>query len=200
MENSTTIGILTESHLISKGLQYVLSKSRKLSVANVAELNSDIEEYIKFNHINLLIVSDSVLQNKDILKLYKTSKNLQFGIVRTQHLPTNPMFEFIIDFEINETEEIVNTKVNELITKLCPQDQVTVENSELSKREVEILRMVALGHTNQVIAELLFISIHTVVTHRKKITAKLGIKTISGLTVYALLNNIIESSEMEELN
>ncbi len=200
MENNTTIGILTESHIISKGLQYVLSKSRKMSVANIADINGDIDEYIRFNHISLLIVSDYVFQNKDILKLYKTSKNLQFGILRTQHIPINPMFEFIIDLGLNETEEAINTKTNELIAKLCPHDQITVENSELSKRETEILRMVALGHTNQVIAELLFISIHTVVTHRKKITAKLGIKTISGLTVYALLNNIIESGEMEELN
>ena len=58
---------------------------------------------------------------------------------------------------------------------------------------------VALGLTNSQIAEKLFISQHTVVTHRKKITSKLGIKTISGLTVYALLNNLIEIGDVDEL-
>ncbi|NOY35953.1 MAG: helix-turn-helix transcriptional regulator [Chlorobi bacterium] len=61
----------------------------------------------------------------------------------------------------------------------------------LSKREINILRLVALGNTNKEIAEKLFISTHTVITHRKNITRKLGIKTVSGLTVYAILNKII---------
>ena len=48
------------------------------------------------------------------------------------------------------------------------------------------------------IGEKLFISIHTVTTHRKNITQKLGIKTVSGLTVYAILNGIINLEEISE--
>jgi len=67
----------------------------------------------------------------------------------------------------------------------------------LSKRETEILRNLALGLTNQEIADKLFLSIHTVMTHRKKITRKLAIKTVSGLTVYALMNKLVDIREVE---
>ena len=69
---------------------------------------------------------------------------------------------------------------------------------KLSEREKTILRLVALGHTNRDIAEKLFISTHTVITHRKNITRKIGIKTVSGLTVYALLNHLVEMDEIQE--
>ncbi|MEA1898547.1 MAG: LuxR C-terminal-related transcriptional regulator, partial [Bacteroidota bacterium] len=59
-----------------------------------------------------------------------------------------------------------------------------------------ILRHVAMGSTNKEIGEKLFISIHTVTTHRKNITQKLGIKTVSGLTVYSILNGIINLEEV----
>lgn len=65
--------------------------------------------------------------------------------------------------------------------------------NELTHREKEILKRVAMGYSNKEIAEGLYISIHTVITHRKNITSKLGIKSISGLTVYAIINRIIDS-------
>jgi regulator of cell morphogenesis and NO signaling len=66
------------------------------------------------------------------------------------------------------------------------------EGEELSDREKEILVSVAKGMLNKEIADQYNISIHTVISHRKNITRKTGIKTVAGLTVYALLNNLIE--------
>lgn len=71
------------------------------------------------------------------------------------------------------------------------------DNYELSEREIEILTSVAKGMTNKEIADLHNISIHTVISHRKNITRKTGIKTVSGLTVYALINNLIDQSDIE---
>ena len=65
------------------------------------------------------------------------------------------------------------------------------EGEELSAREKEILVCVANGMLNKEIADKFCISIYTVITHRKNITRKTGIKTVAGLTVYALLNNLI---------
>ena len=68
---------------------------------------------------------------------------------------------------------------------------------DLSDREKEILVNVALGLLNKEIADKLNISINTVITHRKNITRKTGIKTVAGLTVYAILNNLIDISSIE---
>lgn len=71
------------------------------------------------------------------------------------------------------------------------------ESQELSAREKEILICVAKGMLNKEIADLYSISIYTVITHRKNITRKTGIRTVAGLTVYALLNNLIDSGSVE---
>ncbi len=70
------------------------------------------------------------------------------------------------------------------------------EGGELSAREKEILVCVAKGMLNKEIADKLNLSIYTVITHRKNITRKIGIKTVAGLTVYALLNNLIDISSI----
>ena len=65
------------------------------------------------------------------------------------------------------------------------------EPEPLSQREKEILVLVSKGYMTKEIAEMLHISANTVNTHRKNITAKTGIKSIAGLTVYAMINNLI---------
>ena len=71
------------------------------------------------------------------------------------------------------------------------------EGEALSAREKEILVCVAKGLLNKEIADQCNLSIHTVITHRKNITRKTGIKTAPGLTVYALLNNLIDINTFE---
>ena len=70
-------------------------------------------------------------------------------------------------------------------------------NEDLSEREIEVLVAVAKGLQNKEIAETLNISVHTVMSHRKNIIAKTGIKSIAGLTVYALMNGLIEESAIK---
>ena len=77
------------------------------------------------------------------------------------------------------------------------QDNSETEEYDLSAREKEILVCVAKGMLNKEIADACNLSIHTVITHRKNITRKTGIKTVAGLTVYALLNNLIDSSSID---
>lgn len=70
-------------------------------------------------------------------------------------------------------------------------------NKELSLRETDVLQQIVKGITNKEIADKLNISLNTVLTHRKNITTKLGIKTVSGLTFYAIMNGIISGEEIE---
>ncbi len=67
------------------------------------------------------------------------------------------------------------------------------KNKELSSREIDVLQLIVKGITNREIADKLNISLNTVLTHRKNITAKLGIKTVSGLTFYAIMNGLVSS-------
>jgi regulator of cell morphogenesis and NO signaling len=71
------------------------------------------------------------------------------------------------------------------------------EREALSEREKEILVGVAKGLLNKEIADQYNISIYTVISHRKNITRKTGIKSVAGLTVYALLNGLIDISSVE---
>ena len=71
------------------------------------------------------------------------------------------------------------------------------EREALSAREKEILVSVAQGLLNKEIADKHHISINTVITHRKNITRKTGIKTVAGLTAYAILNNLVDINSFE---
>jgi len=70
-------------------------------------------------------------------------------------------------------------------------DPLNCEPVILSERENEIIKLVAEGNTNGKIAELLFLSNHTVNTHRKNIMAKLGVKNTAGIVMYAVKMNIV---------
>jgi two-component system, NarL family, response regulator NreC len=64
--------------------------------------------------------------------------------------------------------------------------------AELSEREIEVLRLIALGHTNNEIADQLFLSVRTVETHRAHIQQKLGVSTRAELVRYALDHDLID--------
>jgi DNA-binding NarL/FixJ family response regulator len=65
------------------------------------------------------------------------------------------------------------------------------EGMKISMREAEIIKFIAEGFTNKEIADKLFLSAHTVTTHRKNIMAKLGVNNTAGLMMYAIKNNIV---------
>ena len=63
---------------------------------------------------------------------------------------------------------------------------------KLTKREIEILKLIAQEYTNQEIAKKLFISTYTVETHRKNLMSKLGVKNSVGLVVYAMSEGLVD--------
>lgn len=66
----------------------------------------------------------------------------------------------------------------------------------LSAREIEVLILVVKGFINKEIADRLNISLTTVISHRKNITEKLGIKSVSGLTIYAVMHGYVEADSI----
>lgn len=75
---------------------------------------------------------------------------------------------------------------------------LTVQKThEISQRELDVLKLVAQGYINKEIADKLNISLNTVLSHRKNITAKLGIKTVSGLIFYCITHGYLQADEIE---
>lgn len=77
-----------------------------------------------------------------------------------------------------------------------PDDAKSTDSQDLTTREREILVCVVKGMTNKRIAEHLYLSQHTVVTHRRNIGQKLQIKSPSALALYAMMHGLIESSDI----
>lgn len=74
-------------------------------------------------------------------------------------------------------------------------DAFSCEPVTLSERESEIIILIAEGYTNVQIAEQLFLSNHTVGTHRKNIMSKLGVKNTAGIVMYAVKTNLISPNK-----
>lgn len=99
-------------------------------------------------------------------------------------------------FTVTDTMEFITTKIKKAYNKCnCQKTQA----EELSKRETDVLILLVKGLSNKEIADKLNISIHTVISHRKNITEKIGVKTLPGLTIYAISKKIISLDTPESL-
>ena len=98
---------------------------------------------------------------------------------------------------IKAPQEIIIEQLQQLMANDNSGNLSGETNKDLSTRETDVLQLIVKGITNKEIADKLNISLNTVLTHRKNITAKLGIKTVSGLTFYAIMNGIISGYDIE---
>ena len=97
---------------------------------------------------------------------------------------------------IKASQEVIIEQLEQLFTG--ENNSISSDNNkELSTRETDVLQLIVKGSTNKEIADKLNISLNTVLSHRKNITTKLGIKTVSGLTFYAIMNGIISGDDIE---
>ena len=78
-----------------------------------------------------------------------------------------------------------------------PVSTISEKNENLTDREIEILTCVVKGMTNKEIAHKLFLSTHTVISHRRNITRKLEIHSTAGLTIYAIVNKLISIEDIK---
>ncbi len=186
---SGVVIVVHSNDIVRKGLSSIvrgIAGIRVVEQANLGEFDfraSDILGYMfessALSHFKTLGGVCAKSKPKGIL-IYADSKRIDSDL---PFIETNFSTDRIIDI-VKET--FSNSK-----TFLENQD------NELSMREVDVLKCVALGMSNKEIAEKLFISIHTVITHRKNITAKLDIKSASGLTIYAIMEGYIEPSSID---
>ena len=93
--------------------------------------------------------------------------------------------------------EILEEKVGVQESATANAEEVKRNEDALSDREREIVHCVVCGLSNKQIADELFISLNTVLTHRKNIARKLNIHSVAGLTIYAIVNKIVNIDELQ---
>lgn len=175
-------------YLITRGLSDILKEiNGNINLKNFHSLE-EAKSFIIDNRLDLLIVENintERLFTPNIIQNLGHTKVIIIGKSEINHLNDLYDYEFIPK---NISKEQVYKKFNDLLNY----DKIEYNEEDiLSEREKEIVKLIALGFSNKEIADKLFLSIHTITTHRKNISKKLGIKTISGITIYAVLNGII---------
>ncbi|MDY5824553.1 MAG: response regulator transcription factor [Candidatus Coprenecus sp.] len=195
--NHKRVLIITPSRIVAEGLITILTQAGGFTIERViASISRENENLLHTIPADIIIVDPSMF-GFNILQTLKNRLS-EFTTAPLVSLSTMPMSRTIaanFDEQISMFDtapEIVKKLRNITIVDTSNSEESQDNNiGELTSREKEILVKVASGHSNKQIADQLNLSVHTVITHRKNITHKTGIKTIAGLTVYALLNNLI---------
>lgn len=89
-------------------------------------------------------------------------------------------------------EDTIIRNIDTIIGKMAS----VSSSATLSERERQVLRQIALGHINKEIADTLGISFNTVLTHRKNIATKLGMRSPGAMSVYAMMNGIVGADDI----
>ena len=147
---------------------------------------------------NVVIINPSAFENsyEGVRQLRQEAINNRFKVVALVYAYFDEdllsLFDEVIFIHDNETK--ILTKLKKLL-RSSRESTSPDENASLSQREIEVIRLISIGYSNREIAEELCLSIHTIISHRKNITTKLGIKSAAGLTIYAVINKLISSED-----
>ena len=192
--------IAETSPIISGGLISFFEDMNQITVVSVVDNIEDLQDKIIVHNPDILIINPMMLGytiGNFFKQMSQNYPNVNRVALITSYVDRNILKYFKEIIELNDNKQKVIGKILNLLNN---NDEAASQNEsvDLSNREVDVLVCVAKGMTNKDISDMLNISVHTVITHRKNIVKKTGIKSVSGLTVYALLNNLVEESEIYE--
>lgn len=108
----------------------------------------------------------------------------------------NILKEYDDSFSICDDVEAITGKLDALLRDDEEEEHGSGQEM-LSQREKEIITCIVKGMTNKAIADKLYLSIHTVITHRRNIARKLQIHSPAGLTIYAIVNKLVELQDIK---
>ncbi len=184
------IAIAEKSEIIRTGLSYLIQNS------NIAEEIVYFNDFSDLNEYDFPETSTSILfinpvfvinQTKELKKLTKNHPKIHtIGIIHNFfHKEIVSQFDSILNIEDDPV-----TLLKKILFAEIEEDNKTLQEN-ISEREMDVLLLLVNGLSNKEIADKLNISTHTVISHRKSITQKTGIKSQSGLTIYAITNKLI---------
>lgn len=199
MKDYRKVLLIVPSKIVARGIESVLGDLGEFRVEGIlGDLSHASETRLRNMDADVIVIDPLVadyVSRGSVRSRISEHSDAAVVAVRTIPLDDEQLKQYDGVIGLYDDPVMVVKKLREAVTA-CREIPET-EGAELSQREKEILVCVAKGMLNKEIADHYNISIHTVITHRKNITRKTGIKTVAGLTVYALLNNLIDSNSLE---
>ncbi|MBR6721199.1 MAG: response regulator transcription factor [Alistipes sp.] len=182
------IAIVESSPIILAGVEAILSQGGDVDV--VLKCSSLSELAARMRGVDIDVVLVSVVQSSEIASF---SELYDVPLVGMQSALCAPdiLRRYASVVTLYSSYDELIAAVRQAVDS--PVEKSHADSHELSERERDVLVLVARGYTNKEIASELNISPHTVISHRKNIVHKTGIRSVAGLTVYAVLNRLIES-------
>ncbi len=194
----TKIAIAEPSIMLRIGLEQLL---RELPDAEVVFSTDNLNSlYARINALrpDILIVNPLLfdyVKRATIRAEFDNLPNLRLIGLVTSYIESQHQRQYAGVIELNDDFQRIKSTLNQ-VTNSLQSDGDEPDTDPLSDREKEVLVCLSKGLKNNEIADTLNISVHTVITHRKNIVRKTGIKSVAALTVYAILNNLIEEKDI----
>lgn len=183
--------ILEPSAVVAKGLVSLLNEGMAVWNIDMVAHVSEFRNKVRVSPPDLVLANPMCIDSPDSLGLPEGCPIL--AIVYQYYDPKLlAAFDGVIG--ICDDREAITAKMLAATETAAP-TRASVAY-ELSKRETMVLVEVAKGLTNKEIADTLNVSVHTIISHRKNIMRKTGIKSVAGLTVYAIIHNLIDESAL----
>ena len=196
MNKRIQVAIAEPSFLIRNGLINMLHRINDLHIdlveINVEQLSQQVNRYKpQWVILSLAAVDTQTLQQ---LKTNINYPGVRFIGLQVALHPQNLINQFDSILSIYDTIEQMRDKLIQLLNMIV---EVEDQKKELSQREKEIIVCIVKGLSNKQIADELFLSPHTIATHRRNISNKLQIHSSSGLTIYAIVNKLVDIEEIK---
>lgn len=193
MKKQCQILIIEPSAIIREGLAKIVSQ---ISCVGKIIPFETWEHVINKNDVIDMVIINTHSCNKQgrllaqVAECFKEATLL--GLITTIY-DRNTGFDYHDVIYLNDSADDLQSVVVKHLTR--KQDDIPVHQL-LTEREIEVLKQYAAGKSVKEIADFLNISSHTVVSHRKNITAKLGIKTTSAMAIYAVTTKLIDAADI----
>ena len=197
--NPLKIAIVEPSVIIRTGISAVLKRVPGYRIQPVEIITIDsMTHYLNMHKPDILIVNPSFWGYFDISKIKAETDNAQLKCIALVYsaIDENLLHNYDDRISIYDTVDQLKEKLDKLFNS--PLTENAEEQNTLSVREKEIITCVVRGLTNKEIAQSLFLSTHTVISHRRNIARKLEIHSTAGLTIYAIMNKLIELDDIKQ--
>lgn len=196
-QNVILIAVAETSTIVRSGLVTVLKRMPDLNIQTVEVTSKEGIQHCMESHVPDVLIVNPQFEgwfDVDAFKVQYPHEEMKIVSLICSFVDSSQLKGYDESVNLFDDVESLEKKLSQLMNL---GEEEGSELDALSQREKEIIGCVVRGMTNKEIAEKLFISVHTVITHRRNITRKLQIHSAAGLTIYAIVNKLVELGEVK---